>query len=240
MYGSTPRLVGVQEAFIKKGTKATKYRFWAGSVLCLILYLLFLKFQRLSVLQQDLQVRVPTFSYGDKISWDIFLDLQCPFSKITFDKLEDYRTAFGHKFDINLHLQAIPFHLSAFQGNMGAAYVKKAGDQSAYESYIGSCFDSQQSFLNNATLDMTHRQIFTLFAEKALTALQMEISPESVSEMVANIQSSGMSAYNEFKQTINEVNFGAPHFVVGGKYIPASSSWGVSQWDQEFRKLGNL
>ena len=86
-------------------------------------------------------------------------------------KFQDQKRRLGVKALAKNHfieILRIPFHLSAFQTNMGATYVKKVGDAEAYEKYIGFCYDSQQEFLNSKTMDMTHRQIYEMFAKKAL------------------------------------------------------------------------
>jgi len=236
MYGST-RLV--RQALKTKSIDASPINvLFPVTALCLFFLLLLARYQRLStntVLEETLINSSPLHT------WKIYLDLQCPYSKIVFDKIPQFRQHFGSIFQILIQLQAIPFHLSAFQANMGATYVKRNGGLEAYEKYIGFCYESQQDFLNSKTMDMTHRQIYEMFAKKALRALDREVTPDEVSKTVDEIIKYAPDTYAEFKDTIQTVNFGAPKFVVEDVFVSAASShWGTTEWANEFIKMGLL
>ncbi len=56
----------------------------------------------MSVAQQQWVANLP--------HWDIFLDLQCPLSKATFEKIEQLKRAFQRQYKISVHITSLPFH----------------------------------------------------------------------------------------------------------------------------------
>ena len=60
---------------------------------------------------------------AEKPTWKVFLDLQCPYSKICFDKLPAIKERFGTQYAITTHFIALAFHPQAFVAQSAAALI---------------------------------------------------------------------------------------------------------------------
>ena len=85
---------------------------------------------------------------ADKKSWKIFWDLQCPFSKKSWEKLASIQAKFGDDYSFTIHLTSLAFHPQAFTAQCAANWIagKKGGEKSK-RIFIDACFEQQEKYM---------------------------------------------------------------------------------------------
>ena len=101
-----------------------------------------------------------------KIPWQIFIDLQCPYSKLVWDNLETFRERFGDKYELTTHVTSIAFHPQAFTAQCASVVVGTAGDEARLK-FMHACFAQQESYMNAALGDARKSDVDNVFASIA-------------------------------------------------------------------------
>jgi protein-disulfide isomerase len=102
-----------------------------------------------------------------KPKWHVFWDLQCPYSKISWEKLPEIRERFGIEYDFDVKLTSLAFHPQAFVGQSAACLIQNKKGSEARQKFIDACFRNQERYLNAALGDARPSEVFAVFASIA-------------------------------------------------------------------------
>jgi hypothetical protein len=78
-------------------------------------------------------------------TWKVFWDLQCPYSKTSWQNLAAIKEQFGNQFDFEVCLTSLAFHPQAFTAQCGASLVESRKGRDALLKYVDACFEHQET-----------------------------------------------------------------------------------------------
>jgi hypothetical protein len=170
--------------------------------------------------------------------WDIYWCLQCPFCKISWEKLPSLREAFGHEYDFNIHLTSLLVLSQSFVGQSAAVMIQDILGNDARMKFIDACFTNQSLFTNDAVGDARPSEIREIFAKIAHDA-NLLTTPELTQEMfVTKIRDYARPAWMEHKNALVHGVFVVPKHIVDGKLLDdTESSWGVDEFQAKLKAL---
>lgn len=214
----------------------------AGVVGVLLLFLTVELFQsQTSKKYMDTSGVISTFdAQTAKPSWRVFLDLQCPFSKVAYGHLPALWERFGKQFDITIHYTSLAFHPQAFTAQCAAVLIGRKVSSEARTKFEAACFDKQTSYMNKATTDDTKADVAKIFADIAESSgsLGKEFTREQFLKHLNDYDTVVMPAYEEVKEALRFGVYGSPQNVICGKLVPdTESAWGADTWAIELDKL---
>eukprot|EP00547_Thalassionema_nitzschioides_P003871 CAMPEP_0194199704 /NCGR_PEP_ID=MMETSP0156-20130528/624_1 /TAXON_ID=33649 /ORGANISM="Thalassionema nitzschioides, Strain L26-B" /LENGTH=177 /DNA_ID=CAMNT_0038924639 /DNA_START=45 /DNA_END=578 /DNA_ORIENTATION=+ len=175
-----------------------------------------------------------------KVSWKIFWDLQCPFSKKMWEKLPAIKEKHGSEYDFSIYICSLPFHPQAFTAQCGASLIEgiKGGD--AMMTYVDACFENQESFMNDAIGDAKKSEIdeaFASIAEKA-GVFDGTFTKEAFLADLHNWEKAVKPAYTEHKIALGYGVYGTPKNVINERLVAdTESAWGPDDWTEKLKTL---
>lgn len=102
-----------------------------------------------------------------KISWKVFVDLQCPYSRFCWKNLPSIRERFQDKYDITVTCTSLAFHPQAFSAQCAANLIEGTTGKEARLRFHEMLFEKQESFMNTAIGDARKSEINAVFADLA-------------------------------------------------------------------------
>lgn len=169
-----------------------------------------------------------------KTSWKAFVDLQCPYSRIFWNKLPSIRERFSDKYDITVHLTSLAFHPQAFTAQSAANLIQRKKGDDAKLTFINACYANQERYLNTAIGDARKSEIDAIFATIAQEAGLLDDSALTKDIFLSKINDWDEAiwpAYLEHKAALQYGVFGAPKHVINEKLVlNTESAWGPDEW----------
>jgi len=105
-------------------------------------------------------------SNPDKISWDVFWDLECPFARKNWEQLPALREAFDSRFDFTIHLTSLAFHPSGWIGQCAAFLIRRELDHTAWLAFVDAFYEHQHLYKDDLK-DPRRSEVVTVFADIA-------------------------------------------------------------------------
>lgn len=173
--------------------------------------------------------------------WTIVWDLQCPYSKTSWEKLPDIKKRFGGEYDFEIKLSSLVFHPQAFPAQCAAnlVYANKGSD--ARLQFIDACFRKQDSFMNAALGDARPSEVRAVFASIASEAgvFDADFTEKYFLESINAWEEAVKPAYTEHKEALALGIYGTPKHVIEGMGLIADteSSWGADEWADKLKSL---
>jgi len=159
---------------------------------------------------------------------EVFLDIQCIYSKIAYQTMKQLMTAYGNKLRFVFHSTALYTHFNAFYAVLAIESITKLSNESNFWPAVDLFYTNQNAFLNGPTDSLSRIAIYNLFAGYALQ-LGIQKTPfiNKMNDYDWNTevkhQVDYASAFNRIWQT--------PTFLLNGVVVPkADSSWTLQQW----------
>mmetsp|Transcript_20177 Transcript_20177/g.29281 ORF Transcript_20177/g.29281 Transcript_20177/m.29281 type:complete len:111 (+) Transcript_20177:143-475(+) len=85
--------------------------------------------------------------------WIVFWDLQCPYSKVSWQNLPAIKERFGAEYKFTIQITSLAFHPQAFTAQCGASLIETVKGRDAMFKYVDACFENQEFFMNAALGD---------------------------------------------------------------------------------------
>eukprot|EP00457_Paulinella_chromatophora_P016325 gb/GEZN01017101.1/.p1 GENE.gb/GEZN01017101.1/~~gb/GEZN01017101.1/.p1 ORF type:complete len:243 (-),score=27.31 gb/GEZN01017101.1/:85-765(-) len=196
------------------------------------------------------QLRQTAAKTGPK-EWKVFLDLQCPYSKICLEQhYEELKSAFG-EYKFSIVLTSLVFHPQAFPAQKAVFAMNLLAGEEARYAYINKIYAEQDRISNAKTSEMTRHDIDGVLADIAAEAGLVKgknnesktgsptITREALIGKMNDFDNCVKPAYAEHKIALAHKVYGVPKHVIAGQLIEDSeSSWGVKEFHQKMRSLG--
>jgi protein-disulfide isomerase len=173
--------------------------------------------------------------------WKVFWDIQCPYSKVSWEKLPEIRERFGNEYDFEIKLTSLVFHPQAFPAQCAASLVETKKGSDAKAKFVDACFRKQDLFLNAAVGDARPSEVRAVFAS---IAKEEGIFDEDFTEAYF------LEKFNDWEEAVKPANaehkealvlgiYGTPKHVIGDKGVIADteSSWGADAWAEKLKTL---
>ena len=185
----------------------------------------------------DFESSVASIRTEDLPHWQMFFDLQCPYSKKLWDKVPAIKAKYGSDYKITTHITSLAFHRQAFAVHC-AAYligIEKGGD--ARHAFENACFAKMDRYSDSEAVDkMTKADLdqvlATIAQEEKLLDEKGDLTNEkflaSLSDRIRVI----MPTWFEHKEALALGVFKTPQHVLNGTLLPdTDSSWGVDDYE---------
>ena len=177
-----------------------------------------------------------------KPKWQVFWDLQCPYSKISWEKLPEIQQHFGTQYDFEIHLTSLVFHAQSFMAQSAACLIERKKGSDARLKFIDACFRNQDRYLNAAVGNARPSEVAAVFASIAKEAVLLDddqFTEEFFLTHINNWEEAAKPAYTEHKEALQLQIYGTPKHVVGehGLVADTESVWGVSEWTEKFKSM---
>ena len=167
-----------------------------------------------------------------KKSWQVFWDLQCPYSKKNWEQLSAVKTKLGDQYEFSTHLTSLLFHPQAFTAQCAANWIDISKGADAKRSFVDACFSQQEKYMNAAVGDSRKSEIDAIFAAIALDC--GVIGVEEMGSFLAGIndwEQSIKPAWTEHKEALSAGVVSTPKHVIDGVLMEnTESAWGPSEW----------
>lgn len=190
----------------------------------------------------------------NKGTWQVFWDLQCPYSKKNWEHYPALQETFGDKYDFSIHLCSLLFHPQAFSAQCAATLIGTLKGPNAKLSFIHAAMTHQERFMNEAVGDAKKSEIAAIFATIAHEAglLDKEGSSSNSSSdgdtplmtrqfFMANMDNWDLAvapAWAEHKIALGYGIVGTPQTVINEKLVPdTESAWGPIVWEEKLKTL---
>lgn len=177
---------------------------------------------------------------SSKKSWQIFWDLQCPYSKKNWEKFGAIKERFGDEYDISIKLTSLVFHRQAFPAQAAATLIQTYKGRETLLKFVDACFESQDSFRNDAVGDSRPSEVNAIFADIAEKAgiFDEELTREKFLAECGDWEKAVKPAFIEHKIAMGYGVFGSPKNVIDEKLVPdTESSWGPDEWAEKLKTL---
>lgn len=182
--------------------------------------------------QTALRSLVRCVSGGGKPRWEIYLDLQCPYSRTMYNKLPDLKAAFGEEFEMIVRYTALPFHFSAYPA-LQMIHVPEV-DRDAFAK---KCFEEQERFYNAKTATLNREQIYEILAELAIES-GCTLQKKELVEKAQDWKLATLPAWVEMKEAIRDRVMGTPISAIDDVVVEGTeSAWGVEEWRAKLATL---
>jgi 2-hydroxychromene-2-carboxylate isomerase len=173
-------------------------------------------------------------------SWEVFWDLQCPYSKLNWQNFSAIRKRFEDEYDFSIHLTSLVFHPQAFTAQCGASLVETYLGRPALLKYVDACFENQERYMNAALGDAKKSEIMAVFADIADKAglLDSELTRDKFLQELDNWEKAVKPAYTEHKVALEYGVYGTPKQVINEVLIQdTESAWGPEEWTEKQQSL---
>lgn len=175
-----------------------------------------------------------------KPTWKVVWDLQCPYSKTSWEKLPEIRGRFGEEFDFEIKLTSLAFHPQAFPAQCAACLVETKKGSDAKLKFVDACFRNQASFMNAAVGDARPSEVGSVFATigKEAGIFDEDFTEEYFLDKLNDWEEAVKPAYAEHKEALAFGIYGTPKHVIGDKGLVADteSSWGAEEWVEKLNR----
>jgi hypothetical protein len=174
-----------------------------------------------------------------KAKWQVFWDLQCPYSKTSWEKLPEIRERFGSEYEFEIKLTSLVFHPQSFIGHSAACLIEKHKGAEDRLKFINACYENQERYLNAALGDARPSEVYAVFASiaKGIGLFDGKFTEEYFVSHIINWDEASKPAYVEHKEALQLQIYGTPKHVVGDVgLIPDSESWwGAAEFDEKLK-----
>ena len=177
---------------------------------------------------------------SSKISWKVFFDLQCPYSKVCWKNLPAIRARFQDKYDFSIVITSLAFHPQAFTGQCAATLIGNVKGPEARAHFEDACFEHQDSFMNAALGDCKKSDVDKAFAHIASVSglFDETLTEEYFLANLSDWEKAVKPAYAEHKVALGYGVYGTPKHVINEVLIPdTESAWGVDEWAKVLEKM---
>lgn len=176
-----------------------------------------------------------------KGTWQVFLDLQCPYSAKHWMKHKEIEAKFQEDYDISYHITSLAFHPQAFSAQKAAMLVEVKKGKEDKMKFIDTCFQNQKRYMNDAIGDARPSEVYAVFADIAQEAGILDdesFTRQFFLERIDDWDVTVKPAYVEHKYALTYGVFGTPKFVINDKLLACTeSSWGASEWEAFLKKV---
>jgi 2-hydroxychromene-2-carboxylate isomerase len=176
-----------------------------------------------------------------KTSWKVFVDLQCPYSRILWTKLPAIRERFQDRYDITVHLTSLAFHPQAFMAQCAANLIQRKLGDDAKLVFINACYEKQERFMNAAIGDARKSDIEAVFAtiaqEAGLLEGSMTLNKDIFLSKINDWDDAVWPAYTEHKVALAYGVYASPKHVIHETLVQdTESAWGPDEWAEKLQK----
>lgn len=175
-----------------------------------------------------------------KKSWKIFWDLQCPYSKKSWENFPAIKSRFENEYDFTIHLTSLAFHPQAFQAQCAATLIKTYKGYNEMLKFVDACFESQESYMNAALGDCRKSEVEAVFADIAEKGgfFDDELTKEKFLSECGAWEKAVKPAYTEHKLAMGYGVYGTPKYVIEDKLVEdTESSWGPDEWAEKLNTI---
>lgn len=175
-----------------------------------------------------------------KVSWKIFFDLQCPYSRKCWERLPALKEAFGQHYDMRVYLTSLLFHPQAFTAQCAATWIQTSKGQDQYYKFCDACFENQERYMNAAIGNARKSDIDNVFVDIAQEAgiIQDDAGRAEMLVGMNDWETAVKPAYAEHKIALGFGVYGTPKHVINDVLVAdTDSEWGVPEWTQVLSKL---
>lgn len=176
-----------------------------------------------------------------KKTWEVFWDLQCPFSKKNWELLPAIKKEFGDEYEFKVNITSLLFHPQAFTGQCAASLLESKIGPEAKLKFIDACYENQELFMNAAVGDARRSEVDAIFANIAEKCGVLEEKILTKDEFLGNIHDWDLAvkpAWTDHKRALGLGVFAVPKSVIDGNLITDSdSSWGPEEWGERLKKM---
>mmetsp|Transcript_27324 Transcript_27324/g.45500 ORF Transcript_27324/g.45500 Transcript_27324/m.45500 type:complete len:179 (+) Transcript_27324:109-645(+) len=176
----------------------------------------------------------------NKISWQVFFDLQCPFSRVCWKNLPMIRERFDDKYEITVTCTSLAFHPQAFSAQCAANLIEGTAGKEARVRFHDKAFEKQELYMNAAIGDARKSEIDAVFANLAEEAgcFRDQLSKEHFLANINNWETAVKPAWAEHKVAMGYGVFGTPKHVINEKLVEdTESAWGPDEWEVKLASL---
>lgn len=184
-------------------------------------------------------------STTEKPKWQVFWDMQCPYSKISWERLPEIREHFGTEYDFEIKLTSLAFHPQSFMAQSAASLIERHKGSEARLKFINACFRNQERYLNAAVGNARPSEVAAVFASiaKEIDAFDEDdkFTEEYFLSHLNDWDEAVKPAYTEHKEALQLQIYGTPKFVIGelGLIADTESSWGAAEWSERLALLSS-
>jgi 2-hydroxychromene-2-carboxylate isomerase len=185
---------------------------------------------------------MPIVQASEKPSWDMYLDLQCPYSRAVWNKLPELRNHFGNDYNITTHLTSLAFHHQSFTAHSAACLIGAQKGKEARLLFEKACFAKQDRYVDTAVEGMTKDEVNAVFAtiaeEEGIFNDSTVLTKEDFLVSLMDHKKVVLPTWSEHKQALAVGVFKAPQHVLRGRIVPdTDSSWEIEDYEECFKKL---
>jgi hypothetical protein len=181
--------------------------------------------------------------------WKVFWDLQCPYSKKSWERLDEIRQRFSDRYDFDVHITSLLFHRQAFAAHGAASLVNTAKGPDAKRRFVDACFRNQDRYLDAAVGDSPPSKVDAIFASIAKEAEVLD-DDQGVDNNEATFteayflshlrdwKEAVFPAWTEHKIALGYQVYGTAKFVINDKLVEGTESgWGPDEWEKKLQSL---
>jgi 2-hydroxychromene-2-carboxylate isomerase len=172
--------------------------------------------------------------------WQVFWDLQCPYSKVSWEKLPEIQERFGQEYVFEIKLTSLVFHPQSFIGHSAACLIEKHKGSEERLKFINACFQNQQLYLNSALGDARPSEVYKVFASIAngVGTFDDTFTREYFLSHILDWDEASKPAYAEHKEALQLQIYGTPKHVIGeyGLIPDSESVWGAAEFSEKLNR----
>ena len=176
-----------------------------------------------------------------KRTFQVFIDLQCPYSKTFWSNRKAIEKSFADTFDFSVHVTSLLFHPQAFPAQRAAKLIELKLGQDSKIKFIDACFEKQDSFMNKAAGDARPSEVKEIMAQIAGDAGLFDDDNLTKKDFIENMddwEAAVKPGYTEHKYALEYGVYGTPKFVIDEKLVAdTESSWGADEWAAKLKEL---
>jgi protein-disulfide isomerase len=180
--------------------------------------------------------------------WKVFWDLQCPYSKKSWERLDEIRQRFSDRFDFDVHITSLLFHRQAFAAHCAASLVNTSKGPDAKRRFVDACFRNQDRYLDAAVGDSPPSKVDAIFASIAKEAGVLDddqgddnaatLTEEYFLSHLRDWKAATLPAWTEHKIALGYQVYGTAKFVINNKLVEdTESGWGPDEWEKKLEAL---
>ena len=168
------------------------------------------------------------------LDWQMFFDLQCPYSKKLWGMVPELRKKFGSDYDITTHITSLAFHRQSFPAHCAAYLIGTEKGGEARHQFESACYANIDRYVDEAAEKMNHAElnaVFATIAEEEDLFDDDEFTREAFLKALSDRKKVIMPTWFEHTEALFEGVYKAPQHVINGKLVPdMDSSWGIEEY----------